>query len=145
MVDRHHSDTSPLPRAESKERMRRAWRRLTLAATLTGSAAIAAQLAAVVPAQAATPTITVAAASRIPAVTGDVFVIFKNTKYGVARIHGTITGVTAGEVATLYAQRFPYSTAARPVRSLPPLLYFPGARPRLVIARRCDSSGQRRT
>jgi hypothetical protein len=118
MVDHHHADTSPLTRAESKERMRRAWRRVTLVAALTGSAAIAAQLAAVVPAQAATPTITVAATSRIPAVTGDVFVIFKNSIYGSARIHGTITGVTAGEVATLYAQRFPYSTAARPVRSI---------------------------
>ena len=117
MVDHHHADTSPLTRAESKERMLRAWRRVTLVATLTGTAAIAAQLAAVVPAQAATPTITIAATSRIPAVTGDVFVIFNSGKYGSARIHGTITGVTAGEVATLYAQRFPYSTAARPVRS----------------------------
>jgi hypothetical protein len=118
MVDHHHADTSLLTRAESKERMRRAWRRVTLVATLTGSAAIAAQLAAVVPAQAATPTITVTATSRIPAVTGDVFVIFKNRTYGSARIHGTITGGTAGEVATLYAQRFPYSTAAKPVRSI---------------------------
>ena len=118
MVDHHHAETSPLMRAESKDRMRRAWRRVTLAAALTGSAAIAAQLAAVVPAQAATPVITVAATSRIPAVTGDVFVIFKSSKYGSARIHGTVTGVTAGEVATLYAQRFPYSTAARPVRSI---------------------------
>jgi len=98
--------------------MRRAWRRFTLVATLTGSAAIAAQLAAVAPAQAATPTITVAATSRIPAVTGDVFVIFHGGKYGSARIHGTITGVTAGEIATLYSQRFPYSTAAKPVRSI---------------------------
>ena len=118
MVDHHHADTSPLTRAESKERMLRAWRRVTLVATLTGTAAIAAQLTAVVPAQAATPTITVAATSRIPAVTGDVFVIFKDSKYGSARIHGTITGVTAGEVATLYAQRFPYSTAAKPARSV---------------------------
>ena len=118
MVNHHHADISPLARAESKERMLRAWRRVTLVATLTGTAAIAAQLAAVVPAQAATPTITVAATSRIHAVTGDVFVIFKSSKYGSARIHGTITSVTAGEVATLYAQRFPYTTAARPVRSI---------------------------
>ena len=118
MVNHHHADISPLARAESKERMLRAWRRVTLVATLTGTAAIAAQLAAVVPAQAATPTITVAATSRIHAVTGDVFVIFKDSKYGSARIHGTITAVTAGEVATLYAQRFPYTTAAKPVRSI---------------------------
>jgi len=117
MVDHHHADTSPLARAESKERMLRAWRRATLVATLTGSAAIAAQLAAVVPAQAATPTITVAATSRMPAVTGDVFVYFEGGKYGSARIHGTIAGAAAGEVATLYAQRFPYATVARPVSS----------------------------
>ena len=98
--------------------MLRAWRRVALVATLTGSAAIAAQLAAVVPAQAATPTITVAATSSNPAVTGDVFVIFQGGKYGSARIHGTITGATTGEVATLYAQRFPYTTAARPVSSI---------------------------
>ena len=118
MVDHHHADTSPRARAESKECMLGAWRRAALVAALTGSTAIAAQLAAVVPAQAATPAITVAATSRIPAVTGDVFVIFKSSKYGSARIHGTITSVTAGEVATLYAQRFPYTTAARPVRSI---------------------------
>ncbi|HJY60832.1 MAG TPA: hypothetical protein VJ418_31010 [Streptosporangiaceae bacterium] len=97
--------------------MLRAWRRVTLVAALTGSAAIAAQLAAVVPAQAATPAITVAAASSSSAVTGDVFVYFHGGKYGSARIHGTITGAITGEVATLYAQRFPYSTAARPVSS----------------------------
>ena len=118
MVDHHHADTSPLARAESKERMLRAWRRVTLVATLTGCAAIVAQLAAVVPAQAATPTVTVAATSSNPPVTGDVFVIFQGGKYGSARIHGTITGAAAGEVATLYAQRFPYTTAAKPVSSI---------------------------
>lgn len=118
MVDHRHADTSPLARAESKEHMFGAWRRGALVATLTGSAAIAAQLAAVVPAQAATPAVTVAATSRNPAVTGDVFVYFLGGKYGSARIHGTITGATTGEVATLYAQRFPYTTAAKPVSSI---------------------------
>jgi hypothetical protein len=118
VVDHQHADTSPLARAESKERMLRAWRRVTLVAALTGSAAIAAQLAGVVPAQAATPTITVAATSSIPAVTGDVFVVFQGGKYGSAQIHGTIAGAATGEVATLYAQRFPYTTAAKPVSSI---------------------------
>ena len=117
MVDHHHADTSPRARAESKERMLGAWRRVTLVATLTASAAIAAQLATVIPAQAATSAITIAATSRIPAVTGDVMVVFQGGKYGNARIHGTITGAAAGDVATLYAQRFPYTTAAKPVRS----------------------------
>jgi len=118
MVDHHHTDTSPLARAESKERMLRAWRRVTLVAALTGTAAIAAQLAGVVPAQAATPTITIAATSSNPAVTGEVFVYFEGGNYGSARIHGTITGAATGEVATLYAQRFPYITAAKPVSSI---------------------------
>jgi hypothetical protein len=118
LMDHHQADTSPLARAESKEHMLGAWRRVTLVAALTGSAAIAAQLAGVVPAQAATPAITVAATSSNSTVTGDVFVYFLGGKYGSARIHGTITGATTGEVATLYAQRFPYTTAAKPARSI---------------------------
>ena len=96
--------------------MLRAWRRAT-AVALAGSTAMAGLLAAVVPARAATSVITVAAASNFRPVTGDVFVEFQGSKSGSARIHGTITGATTGEVATLYAQRFPYTTAARPVSS----------------------------
>jgi hypothetical protein len=98
--------------------MLRAWRRATLVAVLAGSAATAAQLAGVVPAQAATPRITIAATSSNPRVTGDVYVFYLGGKYGSARIHGTITGATTGEVATLYAQRFPYTKAAKPVTSI---------------------------
>ena len=94
--------------------MLRAWHRATLLATLAASATIA----AVVPAQAATPAITVAATSSTPRVPGDVYVYFLGGRDGSARIHGTITGATTGEVATLYAQQFPYTTAARPVRSV---------------------------
>ena len=61
---------------------------------------MAAQLAAVVPAQAAAPAITAAATSGIPAVTGDVLVVFLGGTYGSARIHGTIAGASAGQVAT---------------------------------------------
>jgi hypothetical protein len=83
---------------------------------LVGGAAIATQLAAVVPAQAAAPTITIAAASK--PLTGDVYVVYLGGSYGNATIHGTITGAAAGEVATLYAQRFPYTKAPEPVRSV---------------------------
>jgi hypothetical protein len=117
MVDHCHADTSLLARAESRVCMPRAWRRVTVVA-LTVSMAMAALLAAVAPAQAATPKITVAAASNNSPVTGDVWVIFQDGKYGIARIHGAITDAAAGEVATLYAQRFPYTTAAEPVRSI---------------------------
>ena len=93
-----------------------AWRRVTLVA-LTAGAAIAAQLAGVAPAQAAGPAITIAAASKIGPVTGYVVVAYRQGKYASARVHGTITGATAGEVVTLYAQSFPYAKASAPVRS----------------------------
>ena len=96
--------------------MLRAWRRVTLVA-LTAGAAIAAQLAGVAPAQAAGPAITIAATSKVGAVSGYVVVEYGQGKYASARIHGTITGATAGEVATLYAQSFPYAKAPAPVGS----------------------------
>jgi len=85
---------------------------------LVGGAAIATPLAAVVPAQAAAPTITIAAASKIKPVTGDVYVVYLGGSYNNATIHGTITAAAAGEVATLYAQRFPYTKAPAPLRSV---------------------------
>ena len=95
----------------------RAWRRAAVVAVI-GGAAIATPLAAVVPAQAAAPTITIAAASKIKPVTGDVYVVYLGGTYSNATIHGTITGAAAGEIATLYAQQFPYTKAPAPVRSL---------------------------
>jgi hypothetical protein len=87
-------------------------------AALTGGAAVAAQLAAVVPSQAAVPpVITIAATSKIKPVTGDVYVVFRGGTFSTARIHGTIGVTAAGQVATLYAQRFPYTQPATPVRS----------------------------
>jgi hypothetical protein len=97
--------------------MFRAWRRAAVVAVI-GGAAIAAQLAAVVPAQAAAPTVTIAAGSKIKPVTGDVYAVYLGGSYGNATIHGTITGAAAGEVATLYAQRFPFTKAAAPVSSV---------------------------
>ena len=94
--------------------MFRAWRRAAVVAVI-GGAAIAAQLTAVVPAQAAAPTVTIAAGSKIKPVTGDVYAVYLGGSYGNATIHGTITGAAAGEVATLYAQRFPFTKAAAPV------------------------------
>jgi hypothetical protein len=96
--------------------MLRAWRRVTLVA-LTGAAAFAAQLAGVAPAQAAGPVITIAASSKIGPVTGYVVVEYRGGKDASARIHGTITGATAGDVATLYAQSFPFAKAPAPIRS----------------------------
>ena len=97
--------------------MFRAWRRAAVVA-LVGGAAIATSLAAVAPAQAAAPTISIAAASKIKPVTGDVYVVYLGGSYNNATIHGTITGAAAGEIATLYAQRFPYTKAPAAVRSV---------------------------
>lgn len=84
---------------------------------LTAGAAIAAQLAAVAPAQAAGPAITIAATSRINPVPGYVLVEYRGGAGARARIHGIITGAAAGEVATLYAQPFPYAKAPAVVGS----------------------------
>ena len=94
--------------------MLRPWRRAAVA-TLAGAAAIAAQLTVIAPAQAAAPTITIFATAKIPPVTHDVLVFYKDSGgFASAKIHGKITGAAAGEVAALYAQQFPYKT--RPVR-----------------------------
>jgi hypothetical protein len=97
--------------------MLRAWRRVTLVALAAG-AALVGQLAAITPAQAAAPAITIAATSKIKPVTGYVLVVYRSGSYASARIHGTITGAATGEVATLYAQRFPYTKAPAPVSSV---------------------------
>jgi hypothetical protein len=94
--------------------MLRRLRRSAVVAIAAG-AAIAAQLAATGQAQAvAAPAITIAVTSGIKPVTGDVFVVYRGGALAGAKIHGTITGAAAGEVAALYAQQFPYKT--RPVR-----------------------------
>ena len=93
--------------------MRRAWRRAAVVA-LAGAAAVTAQLAATSVAQAAAPAVTIAATAKLKPVTGDVFVVYRAGAYSTAKIHGTITGAAAGEVARLYAQPFPYKKPAVP-------------------------------
>ena len=112
---RYHTSNSLLARAESKAPMFTGMRRVTILA-LAGGAAIAVQLTAVTPARAATPTITIAATSKIGPVTGYILVAYGGADAS-ARIHGTITGATAGDVASLYAQPFPYEKPPAPVGS----------------------------
>ncbi len=90
--------------------MLKAWRRAAVAA-LAGAAAIAAQFAVIAPAQAAAPTITINATTKLTAVaraTGDALVVYHAGPAASATIHGRITGVTKGEIATVYAQQFPF-------------------------------------
>ncbi len=64
-------------------------------------------------------TIPVAAAtSGLPPVTGDVYVIYQSGKDSSARVSGQIDGAVSGEVARLFAQPFPYTSAPAPVGSL---------------------------
>lgn len=90
--------------------MLKAWRTAALAAVAAG-AALAVQCTAIAPAQAAGPTVTIAATSKFKPVTHDVFVVYDAGEYNNATIHGTISGAAAGEVATLFAQQFPFEKA----------------------------------
>jgi serine/threonine protein kinase len=56
-------------------------------------------------------------ASSAP-VTGDVFVDYQDGAKATAQISGQTTDVSSGEVARLYAQQFPYTSALIPVASL---------------------------
>jgi hypothetical protein len=85
---------------------------------LTGGVAIVTPLAALAPAQAAGPTITIAATSKIKPVTGDVYVVFHGGTSSSAVIRGAISVTASGEVARLYAQRFPYTKPAKPIQSV---------------------------
>jgi hypothetical protein len=86
-----------------------------LSAGLAAAAAVVSALTlAALPAQAASNagyTVTISAKSAFPTVTGDVQVGYKYGKYSVATIQGTVTPASDGDVATLYAQEFPYSKA----------------------------------
>jgi hypothetical protein len=81
---------------------------------LAGGLAAAGGLPALA-APAVPPTVTIAAKSFFPPVTGDVFVLFHApARFSRAQIHGTISGASSGEVARLFARTFPFRHA--PVR-----------------------------
>ncbi len=63
----------------------------------------------------ATPTVSIAAKSVFKPVTHDVFVQYKAGKGAAVTISGAVSGATAGQVAELYAQTFPFKTAATAV------------------------------
>jgi hypothetical protein len=97
--------------------MMRAWCRAAGAAVV-GVLALGASLAAGGPAQAAAPSISIAASTKLPLVTHDALVVYQEGAYASAKIHGTIAGAGAGEVARLYAQPFPYKKAATAVATV---------------------------
>jgi hypothetical protein len=89
-------------------RFRRAIAVAAVAGGLVAASGVAAQ-------GAAAPTITIAAKSAFPVVTGDVLVVFHApgiaVRLSTAHIHGKISGAAAGEVVRLLAQRFPFRQA----------------------------------
>jgi hypothetical protein len=97
--------------------MMRAWRRAAGMA-VAGVLALGGSLAVAGQAQAAGPTISVAASTKLPLVTHDAVVLYQDGAYASANIHGTIAGAGAGEVARLYAQPFPYNKAATAVATV---------------------------
>jgi hypothetical protein len=97
--------------------MLRPWRRATGVA-VAGVLALGASLAVAGQAQAAAPAISVAASTKLPLVTHDALVLYQDGAYASAKIHGTIAGAGAGDVARLYAQPFPYKKAATAVAAV---------------------------
>jgi len=95
----------------------RAWRRAAGMAA-AGVLALGATLAAAGQAQAAAPAISVAASTKLPLVTRDALVLYQTGAYASAKIHGTISGADAGEVARLFAQPFPYKKAAAAIETV---------------------------
>jgi hypothetical protein len=88
------------------------WRGLALTAAIAGA------LTAGQPtlASAATgPAISITAASGLPAVTHDVYVVYQGGKLSTATVSGAITGAAAGDSAKLYAT--PFHGPARQVAS----------------------------
>ena len=97
--------------------MMRAWRQAAGMA-VAGLLALGASLAVAGQAQAAAPAISIAASTKFPLVTHDAFVLYQEGAFASAKIHGTISGADAGEVARLYAQPFPYKKAATAVATV---------------------------
>lgn len=86
------------------------------ASGLVASAAATPEPAAALTASRAAVTVTITATSKHAKITGDVLVAFKGRKgTNVATISGTVSDATAGEVARLYAQPFPFKSKPVPL------------------------------
>ncbi len=83
------------------------------------------------PTPTSTYSITIAAQSPFPKISGDTLVIYKTTGYKTATISGTVTGAAAsGDVATLWskpfgAKKFALTSSSAPVTTGAPSYSFP--------------------
>jgi hypothetical protein len=95
--------------------MSRFWRGVLIAAISGGLLAGGATTA--LAASPSGPAVTIAATSQFKPVTGDVFVVYHFGKDSKATISAAVSGAAAGDVVTLFAQRFPYTAAPKAVGS----------------------------
>jgi hypothetical protein len=63
-------------------------------------------------------TVPISVKSQLPAETGGVYVIYRDGKYSAAEVSGEFSAAVDGEVARLYAQRFPFTSAPAAVSSV---------------------------
>jgi Protein kinase domain len=63
-------------------------------------------------------TVPISLKSALPAVTGDVYVVYRGGQHANAEVYGEIKKAANGEVAELYAQQFPYRNAPTRVGSV---------------------------
>ncbi len=89
--------------------MKRTAFRIAAGALIAGAIA-SPQLPALATARAA-PTISIAAKSNMPKITGDVLVIWRNPAEKSATVKGTVSGASSGQDLRLYAQSFPFTKA----------------------------------
>ncbi len=100
--------------AQPRRRLRR---RIVIAAcVMVAAAGLAAGL---LPGSPAPPMrVPISLKSALPAVTGDVYVVYLGGKQANAEVYGEIGKAANGEVAELYAQQFPYRNAPAQVGSV---------------------------
>jgi hypothetical protein len=97
------------------------WRRIAVAAFVVAAAAGLA--VALLPGGggggtvADTATVPIAAKSALPALNGDVYVVYLGGQQSSAQIYGEVKQPVSGEVARLYAQQFPYRDSPTPAGS----------------------------
>ena len=94
-----------------KARPRR--RRIVIAACVAAACVLAAGLTAGLLGGGPAPAVTVpiSVKSALPAVTGDVYVVYRGGRQAGAEVYGEVGKAADGEVAELYAQPFPYRNA----------------------------------
>jgi serine/threonine protein kinase len=99
---------------------RRLRRRIVVAACIAAAAGLAAGLLLAPSGPSAAPiaTVPISVKSELPAVTGDVYVVYQGGKNANAEVSGKVSKATNGEVAALYAQQFPYKSAPAKVGSI---------------------------